>query len=208
MNWNPFSKKKETEELDQKSVEAQASQSGKQSGKKGRPTPKRRDAENARLTPLAPKDRKAQRKIANERRRERENKEYEAMRDGDIHNMPKSEQLPWRIYIRDYVDARYNLGEYFMIVIIVLMIAALVAGYTYPAASLYILILMYVYFGAVIIDAIVMWRGLKKKLIEKFGERSVSRGMRSGYYAWSRSLQIRSWRLPKPRTKKHGEFPK
>lgn len=203
MNWNWFSKKKESEDLDQVSAQTQPGQTAK----KGRPTPKRRDAENARLTPLVPKDRKAQRKAETQRRRERENREYEAMRDGDLHNMPRSEQLPWRIYIRDYVDARYNLGEYFMIVIIVLMIAALIAGSAYPPASLYILILMYVYFAAVIIDAIVMWRRLKKKLIEKFGERSVAKGMRSGYYAWSRSLQIRAWRLPKPRHKKHGQYP-
>ncbi len=33
------------------------------------------------------------------------------MQKGDINHMPKAERLPWRIYIRDYVDARFNLGE-------------------------------------------------------------------------------------------------
>ena len=36
------------------------------------------------------------------------------MQSGDINHMPKSERLPWRIYIRDYVDARFNLGEFFI----------------------------------------------------------------------------------------------
>ena len=48
---------------------------------------------------------------------------------------------------------------------------------------------------------------LKKKLIEKFGEQSVAKGMRSGSYAWSRAIQIRRWRLPKPRYPKRGHWP-
>ncbi|WP_418968794.1 DUF3043 domain-containing protein [Alloscardovia omnicolens] len=205
MKWNPFSRNNNADTTTEQSNTTDASQ-GSISGK-GRPTPKRRDAENARLTPLAPKDRKAQRKAAQARRRERENTEYEAMRSGDLHKMPKSEQLPWRVYIRDYVDARFNLGEYFMIVVVALLLISVAATYFMPQLSLIILILMYVYLFAIIIDSWIMWRGLKKKLIAKFGERSVSKGMRSGYYAWSRALQIRAWRLPKPRHKKHGVWP-
>lgn len=52
-----------------------------------------------------------------------------------------------------------------------------------------------------------MWRKLKKKLIEKYGEKSVARGMRSASYAWSRAIQIRRWRLPKPRYAKRGHWP-
>ena len=121
--------------------------------------------------------------------------------------MPKSEQLPWRVYIRDYVDARYTLGEYFMIVVVALLLISVAATYFMPQLSLIILVLMYVYLFAIIIDSFIMWRGLKKKLIAKFGERAVAKGMRSGYYAWSRALQIRAWRLPKPRHKKHGVWP-
>ena len=81
---------------------------------KGRPTPKRKDAQAQNLRPLVPKDREASRKAAKARMRERENAEYDAMQKGDINHMPKSERLPWRIYIRDYVDARFNLGEFFI----------------------------------------------------------------------------------------------
>lgn len=208
MKWNPFAQKNKTDSDDQldNAVNAETHTSSETAGK-GRPTPKRRDAENARLTPLAPKDRKAQRKAAQARRRERENTEYEAMRSGDLRKMPKSEQLPWRVYIRDYVDARYNLGEYFMIVVVALLLISVAATYFMPQLSLIILVLMYVYLFAIIIDSFIMWRGLKKKLIAKFGERAVAKGMRSGYYAWSRALQIRAWRLPKPRHKKHGVWP-
>ena len=52
-----------------------------------------------------------------------------------------------------------------------------------------------------------MWRKLKAKLIAKYGERSVSKGSRSFSYAWSRSIQMRRWRLPKPRYPKRGHWP-
>ena len=139
--------------------------------------------------------------------RERENAEYDAMQSGDINHMPKSERLPWRIYIRDYVDARFNLGEFFIPVAFIILIGSMVVTYKWPALALPLMLIMYVYLFAVIIDVAVMWHKLKKKLIEKFGEQSVAKGMRSGSYAWSRAIQIRRWRLPKPRYPKRGHWP-
>ena len=77
-----------------------------------------------------------------------------------------------------------------------------------PQLSVPMMILLYVYLIAVIIDVAVMWRKLKKKLIEKYGEASVAKGSRSASYAWSRAIQVRLWRLPKPRSPKRGNWPK
>jgi len=101
-----FNKKEETA---QEPVETKVAET---TSGKGRPTPKRKDAQAQNLRPLVPKDREASRKAAKARMRERENAEYDAMQKGDINHMPKAERLPWRIYIRDYVDARFNLGEF------------------------------------------------------------------------------------------------
>ncbi len=174
---------------------------------KGRPTPKRKDAQAQNLRPLVPKDREASRKAAKARMRERENAEYEAMQSGDVNHMPKAERLPWRIYIRDYVDARFNLGEFFIPVAFVILIGSIFVTYKWPSLALPLMVLMYVYLFAVIIDVAIMWRKLKKKLIEKYGEKSVAKGMRSGSYAWSRAIQMRRWRLPKPRYPKRGHWP-
>ena len=174
---------------------------------KGRPTPKRKDAQAQNLRPLVPKDRDASRKAAKARMRERENAEYEAMQTGDVNHMPKAERLPWRIYIRDYVDARFNLGEFFIPVAFVILVVSIFVTYKWPALALPLMVLMYVYLFAVIIDIAIMWRKLKKKLIEKYGEKSVARGMRSASYAWSRDIQIGRWRLPKPRYAKRGHWP-
>ena len=99
MTWNPFRKKEEA----QVPVEQAPKKTADPSEKKGRPTPKMKQAQAAGIRPLVPVDRKASAKAAKARLREKENAEYEAMQKGDINHMPKAERLPWRIYIRDYV---------------------------------------------------------------------------------------------------------
>lgn len=176
---------------------------------KGHPTPKRKDAQAQNLHPLVPVDRKASAKAAKARIRAKEDAQYEAMRTGDINNMPKSERLPWRVYIRDYVDARFNIGEFFVPVAVIILIASMVMSVTVRNVwtTIVPMVLLYAYLAAVIIDVAVMWHKLKRKLIEKYGEASVAKGTRSASYAWSRAIQLRRWRLPKPRYDKRGHWP-
>ncbi|KAB5606525.1 DUF3043 domain-containing protein [Bifidobacterium jacchi] len=202
MTWNPFKKDKASEPVKEPS-KTRPSSTGKD-----RPTPKMKEAQARNLRPLVPTDRKASSKEAKARLRKKEDEEYEAMRTGDINRMPKAERLPWRVYIRDYVDARRNLGEFFIPVAVVILIGSVLVTTVMPALSLPMLVLMYVYLIAVVIDVAIMWRGLKKKLIAKYGEASVAKGSRSGSYAWSRAIQVRRWRLPKPRSPKRGNWPK
>ena len=197
--------KQDKDSASEQKVEAQSEQAGK-----GRPTPKRKEAQAQKLRPLVPKDSKEQRKRAKARIRERENIEYEAMRTGDLQHMPKAERLPWRVYTRDYIDARFNIGEFFIPVALVILIASVIltAVYPNPVVTLILMTVLYVYLFAIVIDVVVMWRKLKKLLIAKYGEQSVAKGMRTGSYAWSRAIQMRRWRLPKPRYKKRGHWPK
>ena len=197
--------KQDKDSASEQKVQAQSEQAGK-----CRPTPKRNEAQAQKLRPLVPKDSKEQRKRAKARIRERENIEYEAMRTGDLQHMPKAERLPWRVYTRDYIDARFNIGEFFIPVALVILIASVIltAVYPNPVVTLILMTVLYVYLFAIVIDVVVMWRKLKKLLIAKYGEQSVAKGMRTGSYAWSRAIQLRRWRLPKPRYKKRGHWPK
>ncbi len=197
--------KQDKDSASEQKVEAQSEQAGK-----GRPTPKRKEAQAQKLRPLVPKDSKEQRKRAKARIRERENIEYEAMRTGDLQHMPKAERLPWRVYTRDYIDARFNISEFFIPVALVILVASVIltAVYPNPVVTLILMTVLYVYLFAIVIDVVVMWRKLKKLLIAKYGEQSVAKGMRTGSYAWSRAIQLRRWRLPKPRYKKRGHWPK
>lgn len=207
MTWNPFSRK------DRRDKEAEADQtaSAEEVRGKGRPTPKRKQAEARNLRPLVPKDRKASRKAAKARIRAREDAQYEAMRTGDINHMPKSERLPWRIYIRDYVDARFNLLEWIFPAIILMFVATLMGMFVgpqhYAAFTMVVNVLLYGYLIVALIDTWLMWRKLKGLLIGKFGERSVAKGSRSASYAWQRAMMVRRWRVPKPKQSKRGHWP-
>ena len=202
MTWNPFSKNSKDAHASKGGTEGTTESIGEAG--KGRPTPRRKTAEERNLRPLVPK---ASVKEARERARKREDAEYLAMRTGDTAHMPKSERLPWRVYIRDYVDARFNLGEFFIPFAFAILICLFAITALFPDRGPLLLIVMYAYLFAVIIDVAIMWHGLKKKLIAKFGEHAVARGSKSGSYAWFRSVQMRRWRLPKPRSKKRGQWP-
>ena len=201
MTFNPFSRKKAEPET------APAPVDDDDRRKKG-PTPKRRDQEAANLRPLVPKDRKASNKLARAKMREKQDREYDAMKSGDLAHMPAAERLDFRIYIRDYVDARWNVAEFLMPVVIILLVLSMVVTSLWPQVILPLMIVMYAYFFWAIADTWWMWHKLKKQLIAKFGEKSVAKGMRSGTYAWSRAMQMRRWRLPSPRSAKRGNWPK
>ncbi|WEV41412.1 DUF3043 domain-containing protein [Bifidobacterium sp. ESL0682] len=205
MTWNPFSKDKSTD-----SAQTTVEQTNKvqETEGKGRPTPKRKEAQERNLHPLVPKNRKADRKAAKERIRKKEDEQYEAMRTGDLPHMPRIERDPVHIYIRDYIDARFNLAEYFIPVLFGVMILMLVIAFIWPAFYTPLGILMYVYIIVAAIDIFLMWHKLKKKIVEKFGEKAVGKGTHVCSYACSRALQLRRWRVPKPTSKKRGNWPK
>lgn len=206
MTWKLFkgNSSEEARELNPSSINTEESI---QNGSKGKPTPKRKQAEQNNLRPIVPKDRKASRKAAKARMRAKEDEQYEAMRTGDLIHMPKDQQLPVRIYIRDYVDARFGLAELTMPVILIFFIVTIVSAYFSQSIYLIMNILLYAFAFAVIIDLTFMWYKLKKRLAKKFGEQAVARGSRSATYAWTRAWQIRRWRIPKPRYPKRGHWP-
>ncbi len=213
MTWNPFAKKTAANEASvgasaqQKTDEKSDEKSAVKSREKNAPTPKRNAAQAQNLRPLVPADRKASAKQARARIRQRENIQYEAMRTGDLAHMPKVEQLPWRVYIRDYVDARFNIGEFFVPFAIVIMIC-LFALSRFVIVYIALAVLLYTYLFVSVIDMFIMWRKLRKELVRRYGDVAVSKQSRSGMYAWSRAMQMRRWRLPKPSSPKRGNWPK
>ena len=166
---------------------------------KGRPTPKRKVSEAANKRPLvAPTTKKASREQAKAQR----DIEYRAMQTGDERNMPAKDRGPVRRFIRDSVDARWNLGEFFLpvaAVFLVIQFALAKTGY-----AVFAILALYVYIIAAVFDGWLMWRGLKKRLVAKFGIEQLPRG--AAMYAVLRAFQIRPSRMPKPQVK-HGQRP-
>jgi hypothetical protein len=181
-------------------------------GAKGRPTPKRREAQQRNRTPLGSKtmagaarpgatkeEKKAARAeqrtaMAEERARTRQ-----ALITGDERHLPARDKGPARRFVRDYVDARRNVGEMFIPAALVILGASLIPNqYVIVGSlvSLYGLVLL------VVLDSLWLRRTLKRVTVETFGDKAQG----APGYGVMRALQIRRTRLPRPQTQR-GQYP-
>lgn len=170
---------------------------------KGRPTPKRREAEAARRRPLVPTDRKQAARASREAMREQRQREYQAMLTGDERHLPYRDRGPVRRFVRDTVDARWNLGEFFLPFSIVMVFAVLLTGNSVTSA-LAVMAVLYTGVLAAVVDAFVLARTIKRRVAERFDAKDIPRG--TAMYGVIRSFQIRRSRLPRPQVKR-GEYP-
>jgi hypothetical protein len=90
------------------------------------------------------------------------------------------------------VDSRRSIGEYFLPIIGIVLIVALVP---HPAAAVVGVVLMYTVLFASIIDGVLLSRKIKREVISRFPSESF-KGL--GMYGWLRSTQMRRMRAPKP----------
>ncbi|WP_265523688.1 DUF3043 domain-containing protein [Oerskovia flava] len=169
---------------------------------KGRPTPKRKVSEAANKRPLVPNDRRAAAKAARLKQREARERQYQAMQTGDERYLPPRDKGPVKRYVRDHVDARWNLGEFFLPIALVFIVLTFLTSQA-PDLAFTVVLLLYGIVVLTIIDAFIMWRGLRRRLVAKFGE--IPKG--TVMYAVMRAFQLRRARLPKPTHKKHGTYP-
>lgn len=168
--------------------------------KKGTPTPSRKTQEEARKRPLVPNDRAAAKVAAREARREEQMRQRRALDTGDERFLPFRDKGPQKRFVRDYVDARFSLGEYVMFVALAIVIGTVVIQS--PTGQVGMFLGFWVLVIAVALDAYFLARKLRKLVTAKFG--SLDRGV--VWYGTMRALQFRRLRLPKPMVKR-GEYP-
>ena len=128
---------------------------------------------------------------------------------GEEKYLPAREKGPVKRYIRDYVDARFNLGEFFMPLIFVLLIASFGFGRIlpqYPLVSFYTVLAMNGYLLLAIADSVWCWTRLRRRLNEKFGADRVKDEGTIFFYIMSRCFMLRRWRRPAPLVKR-GQYP-
>ncbi|MBU6163543.1 MAG: DUF3043 domain-containing protein [Candidatus Nanopelagicaceae bacterium] len=164
------------------------------SEKKGRPTPKRKEAEKERvLKRLAPAATKEAKKLQKKQSRIARGAQREAYMRGEESALPPRDRGPIRKFVRDYVDARRSIGEFFLPVIVLVLFMTIVPVIQVQLAAI---ILMYSILGLSFIDGFYLSRKIKREVAKRFpGENLKGVGM----YGWLRSTQIRRLRAPLPR---------
>ena len=178
---------------------------------KGRATPKRKDAQARRLHPIVPTDRKAARREARAKRDEAWERQRQAMITGDERYLPARDKGPIKRYLRDYVDARYSIGELFMPSAILLLLITVgfsaIRGSQAPnLLAFYIMVGIYLLFFAAIFDALICWRLVRRRLYAKFGEERVRGEGMIIWYVFARCMNLRRWRQPAPQVARR-EYP-
>ena len=161
---------------------------------KGRPTPKRNEAQGRRVGPPPPPP--TTRKEAYKRQRakvaERRVESRQGAARGDDSYLPARDRGPVRKLVRDVVDSRRNVGSFFLGIAVVALI-----GNFYPSVLVktYAYFLLMSFFLVMIVDSFVLARRIKRTVAERFPE-APTRGL--VWYGISRSTMVRRWRFPKP----------
>jgi hypothetical protein len=172
--------------------------------KKGRPTPRRKDAQPKRHT-LAPVVTKDEKKRLREETRVARLAAREAYMRGEESALPARDRGPARRFVRDYIDARRSIGEYFLpIIFIVLLLTLIPTSATVgdnkgiPITQLLSIGVMYSVLIVSVLDGFILTRKIRKAVTARFPDTPV-KGL--GMYGWLRSTQMRRMRTPKPQVK-------
>lgn len=169
---------------------------------KGRPTPKRSESQTQRRsvanTTLTRKD--ASKRQRDERRVQLERQRQALSGRGNERDLPVRDRGPVRKFARDYIDARFNVAEFFLPMAVVILVLSVVQV---PALQNIALLLWLVIIILILVDSFWNVYRLRQRLAERFPDQN-----RKGAvpYALMRSLQMRRLRLPKPQVKR-GEKP-
>ena len=167
---------------------------GGQTAAKGRPTPKRSEAERRRRQPYsAPTDRKAAVQQTRERDKANRARKFAAAKRGEDWALPRKDQGPVRGLARDYVDSRRRISEYYMYAVGVLVVLLFL-----PATRLIVDYLVLAVVLVMLAEGTYLGRQIRKLAAQRCpGE--PTRGVK--LYAGLRAMQIRKLRMPAPRVK-------
>jgi hypothetical protein len=161
---------------------------------KGRPTPKRNEAERRRRY-NAPSDRKEALRQSKTRDRSTRARKTEAMRRGEEWALPAKDKGPVRALARDYVDSRRRVSEFYMYGLVVLLFLLFLHDSVVQTLLPVLLIVMVV---IMVVEGYLVGRKVTAMAGERFPGES-TRGVK--LYSAMRALQIRQLRFPKPRVK-------
>ncbi|OLT46978.1 hypothetical protein BJF85_00520 [Saccharomonospora sp. CUA-673] len=185
---------------------------------KGRPTPKRTEAEGKRRGPVAPpptttreairrnrelkkqnpvtkEDKEARRAAARERR--------ERMMAGDERYLLPRDRGPVKAFVRDMIDSRRNVLGLFMPLAVLVFFSLLI-----PVVEIqqYATMVTTIFLLGMLAEGFLNGRRVANAARERFPNEHI-RGASLGWYAFVRASQLRRLRVPKPRLKAGDPVP-
>jgi hypothetical protein len=113
---------------------------------------------------------------------------------GEESALPARDKGPARRFVRNYVDERKSVTEYFLVIIMFVLFLTLIPT---PAVQLAAIALMYSAMVWIGIDGFLLSRRIKKAVTKEYPGTS-TKGL--GLYGWMRSTQLRRLRAPAPQT--------
>ncbi|WP_071659761.1 DUF3043 domain-containing protein [Streptomyces humi] len=168
---------------------------------KGRPTPKRSEAQTQRRSVAnTPTTRKDAAKRQRDERRTAMERQRQALATGDERYLPARDKGPVRRFARDWVDSRFNVAEFFLPLAVVILVMSVINNTAIKNIALLLWLIVIV---LIVLDAAVSGFRLRSRLAERFPDQNRKGAVA---YALMRSLQMRRLRLPKPQVKR-GERP-
>jgi hypothetical protein len=170
---------------------------------KGRPTPKRREAEGRKRGPVAPPPRTQREamkrargnKVSKQDRRSAATERRARMAAGDDKYLLPRDKGPVRAFVRDVVDSRRHLIGLFMplaLLVLVAMVSPVPAIQAYAAPGTLVVLLV------MVLEGFLLGRTVVRRVREKFPDAS-DRPLSLGWYSFVRASQIRKLRVPKPK---------
>jgi hypothetical protein len=166
---------------------------------KGRPTPKRSEAERRRRQPFAaPADKKQATRQGRERDQVERARRSEAMKRGEEWALLPKDRGPVRKLARDYVDSRHGISEYYLFAVIAFFILAFIPALKATKA---VEIIDYGLVSLLVVcvgESLLVANRVARMARERFPGES-TRGLKM--YAAIRGAQIRRMRVPAPKVK-------
>ncbi|MFF7156993.1 DUF3043 domain-containing protein [Streptomyces sp. NPDC008139] len=166
---------------------------------KGRPTPKRSEAQSQRRKAVtAPTDRKAATRQARDARRTEMAKQRQALAGGDERYLPVRDKGPVRKFTRDYVDSRFRVAEFFLPVAVLILVMSIIGSLQSLSLLLWLVVIV-----AIVVDSFVTAFRLRQQLRKRLPDKSHKGAVA---YGLMRTLQMRRLRLPKPQVQRGDQL--
>jgi hypothetical protein len=160
---------------------------------KGRPTPKRSESQTRRRSVTStPTDRKEATKRARETRRAELAKQRQALAGGDERYLPARDLGPVRKFVRDYIDSRLRVAEFFLPLAVLILVMSIVQNTALKNLALLLWLIVIV---LIVVDSFVTAFLLRRQLRTRFADKPTKGAIA---YGLMRTLQMRKLRLPKP----------